>query len=190
MDADGKNRTRLTNGWYPSWSPDGQRIAFASDECHGMDGKNQTRTTLSMKDPNWRTRVRLSPDGQRIAVVRLHRTKTTRHHNVTGGMDADGKNQTRLTNLVSVLVARRPTHRIRQRRGYLCHRCRGTPHKRLDCVLVARRPTHRRAARAGLSMSYILNSAVVGDEIHFHANGFRFPPRTNKGGTLRTMGFA
>ena len=56
MDADGKNRTQLTDytayDWGQSWSPDGQRIAFASNRdgdwtiyVMDADGKNQTRLT-------------------------------------------------------------------------------------------------------------------------------------------------
>ena len=110
MDTAGKNLTRLTGdksaNVQPCWSPDGQKIAFISDrdgnwEIYVMDadGQNQTRLTYDAKvdrkelyktedsGPQW------SPDGQKIYF-------TSRGD--TGGaeiyiMDADGKNQTRLT---------------------------------------------------------------------------------------------
>ena len=67
MDADGSNQSRLTdNPYYDenlSWSPDGTKIAFASDrdgngEIYVMnaDGSNQTRLTSDPADdyyPSW-----------------------------------------------------------------------------------------------------------------------------------------
>ena len=75
MDADGTNQTQLTNNndddEHPTWSPDGQRIAFCLTEMETLeiyvmdaDGKNQTQLTQQQRrrlEPSW------SPDGQRIA---------------------------------------------------------------------------------------------------------------------------
>ena len=45
MDADGSNATRLTNNstreYYPSWSPDGSKIAFVSDRDGGTDASKE-----------------------------------------------------------------------------------------------------------------------------------------------------
>ena len=97
MDTDGKNRMRLTriagNNGNPSWSPEGQRIAFVNSgwgwgpEIYVMDsnGENTTRLTDdvgSKRDPSW------SPDGQSIAFVLKNQVYV---------MDSDGKNPRKLT---------------------------------------------------------------------------------------------
>jgi Tol biopolymer transport system component len=80
MQNDGSNVTRLTdddaNDFDPSWSPDGEKIAFASfrddsdnEEIYVMnanDSSNVTRLTdddALDREPSW------SPDGEKIAFV-------------------------------------------------------------------------------------------------------------------------
>ena len=78
MNTDGTNQTNISNNdsdeMYPSWSPDGSKIAFASHKIEGghiyvmnADGTNQTRLTNNDQldgtnyAPSW------SPDGSKIA---------------------------------------------------------------------------------------------------------------------------
>jgi YD repeat-containing protein len=127
MNADGSNQLNLTNTLFsegePSWSPDGTKIAFASDRDRpGFDsvyvmnsnGGNQHRITFTTGDledtqPVW------SRDGGKIAFVSTRDsaletwqetdddgnviTKSKLHINKEiYAMNADGSGQTRLTN--------------------------------------------------------------------------------------------
>ena len=73
MNADGSNRTELTEGFHPAWSPDGSKIAFARDDFSSvftMTSTGQAITQISpsgirmFSEPAW------SPDGQEIVAVR------------------------------------------------------------------------------------------------------------------------
>ncbi len=96
--VDGTGSTRLTSTTtspWPSWSPDGSRIAFTSsrdgnDEIYVMnaDGSALTRLTNNSAtdiEPAW------SPDGSRIAFVRGSGPSSELYV-----MNADGSGQTRV----------------------------------------------------------------------------------------------
>ena len=105
MGADGENQIRLTkhraSDWYPSWSPDGKQIVFASDrisiggEIYVMDSDG--KSVIRLTDGEWDTQPAWSPDGKRI-VFSSRVAERAEHPNFEiFVMDADGRNQTRLT---------------------------------------------------------------------------------------------
>ncbi len=108
MNADGSGRTRLTDNAtsdrFPIWSPDGQRIAFYSyrDEnweiyVMNADGSGQTRLT---NNPARDIRPSWSPDGRHITFSTDRDDPDPDDDERTMSiylMNADGSNQTRLT---------------------------------------------------------------------------------------------
>jgi hypothetical protein len=113
MNADGSNRVRLTNNtavdYVTSWSPDGSKLAFASNRdvpqngpwkfqlyTMNVDGSNQTRLTNNLLDDNSPV---FSPDGTKIAFQRGQSTPVNPADNTEiFVMNTDGNNQTNITN--------------------------------------------------------------------------------------------
>jgi Tol biopolymer transport system component len=109
MDVNGANVRRLTNSpgldTEPVFSPDGRKIAFASDRAGGLDiwvmnadGTNPVRITTSSQDdiePSW------SPDGTKIAFSRVVSTPLEQALGIKQKdvfvINADGTNERRLT---------------------------------------------------------------------------------------------
>jgi TolB protein len=100
-EADGTNQFQLTNNQdfdgEPSWSPDGQKIAFTSDRNGNMDifvmdinGRNVIQLTSHEADdfsPTW------SPDGTKIAFI----SEADGYSNIYQ-MKSDGTERVQLTN--------------------------------------------------------------------------------------------
>jgi TolB protein len=103
MRADGSNQVRVTSSpqvdTFPAWSPDGNKIAFQSNENGNFeiftvypDGSERKRLTTGLVDnkyPAW------SPDGSKIVFY------SKRDCNNDNGeiyiMNADGSGQVRVT---------------------------------------------------------------------------------------------
>src|ERR1700730_9755833 len=128
MNADGSGQVDVSNSGandtQPSWSPDGSKIAFASDRDHAgypsvyvmnANGGGQTRLTLDNApycddQPAW------SPDGSRIALTSTRDSVTESWQETDDNVNyitkskldvnkeiyvmySDGSGQTRLTNI-------------------------------------------------------------------------------------------
>jgi len=113
MTPDGSTRVRLTTNnaffYVTSWSPDGSKLAFASNRdvpqngpwtfqiyTMNVDGSNQTRITNNLLDDNAPV---FSPDGTKIAFQRGQASPVNPADNTEiFVMNTDGSNQTNITN--------------------------------------------------------------------------------------------
>lgn len=105
MDADGSGRKQLASGLFPSWSPDGERIAFTAyygerpylavmnadgSERRGLGDasliRRFTNTAELSEQPAW------SPDGKKIAFASMEDGEIY-------AMNVDGSGRTRLTDI-------------------------------------------------------------------------------------------
>lgn len=109
MDADGNNQRNLSNhpsnDYQPAWSPDGKQIVFTSNRDHASreiytmnaDGSNVAKLTSNEEFeevPTW------SADGHKVLFTRQIEEPDKTSHASNGEifmMDADGKNEKRLT---------------------------------------------------------------------------------------------
>jgi len=114
IDADGSNLTQVTIGnddkFSPCWSPDGSKIAFISDRYGSFDiwiaSIDLTRGTCLLDclletpdvegSPSW------SSDGKSIAFTRWYKASKDRPSREICIMNADGKNERRLTRTESL----------------------------------------------------------------------------------------
>jgi Tol biopolymer transport system component len=107
MDENGSNWKRLTDSKYydlaPKLSPDGTKIAFASNRIGGnyqvyvmnADGSNQAILTSNIANSMGESAPSWSPDGTKIAFVSISAFNSIWDLYI---MNADGTNPTRITN--------------------------------------------------------------------------------------------
>jgi Tol biopolymer transport system component len=98
MNADGSNETHLTQGWSPIWSPSGKQIAFSKFSniyVMASDGSGVTLLRKSYTQSDGNSQVAWSPDGNKIAFTYSEPNNGPWEIYI---MNADGSNQTRLTN--------------------------------------------------------------------------------------------
>lgn len=104
----GGEPVRLVQGFSPTWSPDGRRMAYVSSEdgqVYAMPAGRRDRTRLTSRAFQG-VFVRWSPDGQQIAVVSLNPDNPDAFELVLDVVASDGSAIRRVASLVSVSITR------------------------------------------------------------------------------------
>ena len=107
MNADGSNLRQITTGGgdeNPSWSPDGEKIAFerrigGAPYLHVMDADGSNLRQVTFGPENWSEEPAWSPNGKQIA-FHSYTTKEIKNNPVSEifVIDADGTDLRQLTN--------------------------------------------------------------------------------------------